>query len=103
MSRFQQSRAIKNDAIPYAERVGAQGELQRQSWDGSSATSTDPMGEVRGLSFESYGKVVWSAEESKFAVKTGLKDLSRGHRKCLDLPWRYWSDYGDICRPSGEP
>ena len=40
------------------------------------ATSTDAMGEVRGLSFESYGKLVWSTDEMKFAVKTGLKDSS---------------------------
>ena len=65
--------AIKNDAIPYAERVGAQGEVQRQSWDGSSATSTDPMGEVRGLSFESYGKVVWSAEEVEVRSENGTQ------------------------------
>ncbi len=64
---------IKNESIPYAERVGNQGELQRQSWDGSSSTSTDPMGEVLGLSFESYGKVLWNTEEVEVRSENGTQ------------------------------
>jgi hypothetical protein len=79
--------AIKNDAIPYAERVGAQGELQRQSWDGSSATSTDPMGEVRGLIFENYGKVVWSAEEVEVRSENGTQKFkAEGIENVLTYP-----------------
>ena len=79
--------SINNEAIPYAERVGGQGELQRQSWDGSSSTSNDPLGEVSGLSFESYGKVVWSTEELEVRSENGtLRFKADGIQNVLCYP-----------------
>lgn len=67
---------VKNQTIPYIERVGQQGELQRQNWDGTTATTADDLGELHGLSLESYGKVVWSDEEIEVRNENGTLALS---------------------------
>lgn len=52
--------SLKNSDIPFAERIGGEGEIQRQNWDGTSFSHTHDLGELSGMIFENYGKVVWN-------------------------------------------
>ncbi|MAZ97524.1 MAG: hypothetical protein CMP53_08385 [Flavobacteriales bacterium] len=51
---------IKNGDIPFLERIGGEGEIQHQNWSGTSTATAHDLGELKGVCFENYGKVVWN-------------------------------------------
>ena len=48
--------SLKNGDIPFTERIGGEGEIQHQNWDGTSSSTTHDLGELKGVDFENYGQ-----------------------------------------------
>ena len=65
--------SIKNDAIPYAERIGSDGNVQKQSWNGDFTSYEDGLGALQGLTFMPYGKVVWTEDVIEVRNENGEK------------------------------
>jgi hypothetical protein len=68
--------SLKNGDIPFAERIGREGEIQHQNWDGTSASHTHDLGELKGVIFENYGKVVWNDNTVEVRNEEGTQQFT---------------------------
>lgn len=54
---------IMDGAMPSVIRIGSEGELHTQYWDGTASSKLDPLEDVIGLSSQVYGLVVWNNDQ----------------------------------------
>ena len=59
--------------IPAAQRPSVEGEMCIQRWDGTTDVLEDPIGEILGLSHESYGTVIWSDNTIEVRGSAGVR------------------------------
>ncbi|MDA8571122.1 hypothetical protein N9K91_04360 [Schleiferiaceae bacterium] len=68
--------SLKNGDIPFTERIGGEGEIQHQNWDGTSSSTTHDLGELKGVVFENYGKVVWNDNTVEVRNEEGTQQFT---------------------------
>lgn len=68
--------SLKNGDIPFTERIGGEGEIQHQNWDGTSSSTTHDLGELKGVVFENYGKVVWNDNTVEVKNEEGTQQFT---------------------------
>ena len=61
--------------VPAVARTTEEGGLQVQRWDGTTDALSDPLGDLLGLSRESYGVVYWTDEELELRSESKNRTL----------------------------
>ena len=75
---------IIDGAIPGVIRIGRDGELQTQYWDGTTSSKLDPLDDVAGLSNQSYGLVVWNDDQIVVRNTAGSTEIEVGNVVTLE-------------------
>ena len=81
--------------LPSIIRVGDEGELQEQRWDGTVEILEHDLNDLIGLEQQSYGRIYWSNESITVQSANKRYNLAIDQRNivCSSLSWRYGHYY----------
>ena len=65
-----------NGSIPAVKRIGLEGEVQTQGWDGATSVNEEVLSGAKGMVHQSYGTVVWSENTVEIRSSEGAKRIS---------------------------